>query len=75
MNIDNSAMQHLREELARRGSTMSALVEDEPRSVLAMPEADEKQPEDLAPLPSWSGGYDPVDISSRDDLYRAMGDG
>lgn len=75
MNIDNSAMQHLREESARRATTTSALVEDGPRSVLAKPEADETQPEDLAPLPSWSGGDDLVDISSRDELHRAMEDG
>ena len=71
LNIDDSVMQRLREESARRGTTMSALVEAGLRRVLAAPEA-APQPENLPPLPSWNGGGELVDISDRDALYRAM---
>ena len=71
LNIDDSVMQRLREEAARRGTTMSALVEAGLRRVLAEPEA-ARQPEVLPPLPSWNGGGELVDISDRDALYRAM---
>ena len=70
LNIDDSVMQRLREEAARRGTTMSALVEAGLRRVLASPEAGE-QPDTL-PLPTWNSGGHLVDISNRDELYRAM---
>ncbi len=72
LNIDDSVMQRLREEAARRGTTMSALVEAGLRRVLApeLPAADE--PNTLPPLPTWRGGPELVDISDRDALYRAM---
>ena len=69
LNIDDSVMQRLREEAARRGTTMSALVEAGLRRVLA-PEVAE--PDDLPPLPTWNSGGFLVDISDRDALYRAM---
>ena len=71
LNIDDSVIQRLREEAARRGTTMSALVEAVLRRVLAAPEADEPPPA-LPTLPSWNGGQELVDISDRDALYRAM---
>ena len=71
LNIDDSVMQRLREEAARRGTTMSALVEAGLRRVLAEPEA-ARQSENLPPLPSWNGGAELVDISDRQALYRAM---
>ncbi len=55
LNIDDSVMQRLREEAARRGTTMSALVEAGLRRVLATPEVTDS-PEVLSPLPSWNGG-------------------
>ncbi len=72
LNIDESVMQRLREEAARRGTTMSALVEAGLRRVLApeLPAADEAN--NLPPLPTWRGGPELVDISDRDALYRAM---
>ncbi len=72
LNIDDSVMQRLREEAARRGTTMSALVEAGLRRVLAPPEAEAGSPEDLPPLPSWNSGGHLVDIANRDELYRAM---
>ncbi len=72
LNIDDTVMQRLREEAARRGTTMSALVEAGLRRILDDgPEPDAKL-DDLPPLPSWHGGAPLVDISNRDELYRAM---
>ena len=70
LNIDDSVMQRLREEAARRGTTMSALVEAGLRRVLA-PEIAAQQ-EELPPLPSWNSGGHLVDIDDRDALYRAL---
>ncbi len=72
LNIDDSVMQRLREEAARRGTTMSALVEAGLRRVLGPKVAAENETDDLPPLPSWRGGPELVDISDRDALYRAM---
>ena len=70
LNIDDSVMQRLREEAARRGTTMSALVEAGLRRVLAASKAGE-QPEP-PPLPTWNSGGHLIDIANRDELYRAM---
>ena len=72
LNIDNSVMQRLREEAARRGTTMSALVEAELRRVLGTRSPDRNQPEAPPPLPSWHGGKELVDVANRDELYRVM---
>ncbi len=72
LDIDDSVMQRLREEAARRGITMSALVEAGLRRVLAEPASSEASPTELPPLPSWNGGEELVDISDRDALYRAI---
>ena len=72
LNIDDSVMQRLREEAARRGTTMSTLVEAGLRRVLAEPARPETSSTELLPLPSWNGGGELVDISDRDALYRAM---
>ena len=71
LNIDDTVMQRLREEAARRGTTMSALVEAGLRRILD----DEESPKDadpLPPLPRWHSGGFLVDISNRDKLYWAM---
>ena len=72
LNIDDSVMQRLREEAARRGTTMSALVEAGLRRVLAVPASTKGQPDDLPPLPTWNSGGFLVDIDDRDALYRAL---
>ena len=72
LNIDDSVMQRLREEAARRGTTMSMLVEAGLRRVLAEPAQPTSPPAELSPLPTWNGGKELVDISNRDSLYRAM---
>ncbi len=63
LNIDDTLLLRLREEAARRGTTMSALVEAGLRRILQ---------DTLPPLPTWHGGEMLVDVAKRDDLYRVM---
>ena len=72
LNIAAPVMQRLREEAARRGTTMSALVEAGLWRVLAEPSQFDAQPAGPPPLPAWNGGAELVDLSDRDALYRAM---
>jgi len=72
LDIDDSVMRRLREEAARRGTTMSALVEAGLRRVLGEPASSDARLTELTPLPSRNGGKELVDISNRDALYRAM---
>lgn len=74
LNIHDSVMQRLREEAARRGTTMSALVEAGLRQVLAPTQAAGNAPPDLPPLPTWRSGGFRVDIADRDALYGVMED-
>ena len=71
LNIDPTVMQRLREESARRGTTMSELVEAGLRRILADP-AEGSGPRGLASLPSWKSGGARVDLADRDALYDAM---
>lgn len=72
LNIDDTVMQRLREEAARRRTTMSALVEAGLRHILdrGLPAGGEN--DSLPPLPSWRGGRELVDVANRGQLYRAM---
>ncbi len=75
LNIEESVMRRLREEAARRGTTMSALVEAGLRRVLAEPEEPPGgQRDTLPPLPTWKSGGLLVDISNREELYRVLDD-
>lgn len=69
LNIDETVMARLRREAARRGTTMSELVEAALRSFLAQ---SRRKPEDLEDLPSFDGGGALVDVSNRDLLYDHM---
>jgi hypothetical protein len=69
LNIDEHVMKRLREEAARRGTTMSELVEAGLRLVL---EPSPPYPKDLPPLPRWDGGMTRVDLSNRDALLDWM---
>ncbi|MDN5864331.1 MAG: DUF2191 domain-containing protein [Gammaproteobacteria bacterium] len=70
LNIDGTVMTKLREEAARRGSTMSALVEAGLRLVL---QSDESASERKLPaLPRLSSGGELVDVADRDALLQAM---
>lgn len=72
LNIDDTVMQALREEAARRGTTMSALVEAGLRRILFVDPSTETPCDPLPPLPTWRGGEMLVDVSNRDELYRVM---
>ena len=68
LNIDDRVMARLKEEAARRDTTMSGLVEAALRLLLDSPEPSR----DLPPLPHWRSGGAHVDISNRDALYDVM---
>ncbi len=71
-DIDETMMQELREEAARRGVTVSALVEAGLRRVLVGETPADGQPTALPPLPTWRGGGFRVDIANREALYQVM---
>ncbi len=75
LNIDDTVMRHLREEAVRRETTMTALVEAGLRLVLADGRTAGGDRGPLPELPSWKSGGQRVDISNREELYRAMEDG
>jgi hypothetical protein len=68
LNIDDTVMHKLRAEAARRGCTMSALVETALRMLLDR----NAEPDEVPDLPTYSFGGPLVDISDRDALYQAM---
>lgn len=72
LSIDGGLMPRLREEAARRRTTISELVEAGIRRVLAEPRPLDADPDAVEPLPTWRGGQPLVDIDDRDALYRAM---
>ena len=72
LNIDDAVIQRLREEAARRGTTMSALVEAGLRRILNEDETAATSRDSLQPLPTWHCGEFLVDISNREELYRVM---
>ena len=71
-DIDETVMKELREEAARRGVAVSALVEAGLRHVLVGGRPIDGKPAALPPLPTWRSGGFRVDIDSREALYRAM---
>ena len=73
-DIDQSVIQALREEAARRGLTVSALVEAWIRRLLVGEAPADAQTEALPPMPTWRSGGIRIDIDSREALYRAMED-
>jgi hypothetical protein len=75
LNIDDTVMRRLREEAARRGTTMSELVEAGLRRVLQDAAAPAPARRTLAPLPRWRSGGARVDPADRDALYTLMDGG
>jgi hypothetical protein len=67
--IDDAVVRRLRQEAARRGVTMSELVEAGLRRIL-----DEPTPprEPLPALPSWNGGGARVDVADREALHTLL---
>ena len=72
LNIDDTVMQRLREEAARRGTTMSALVEAGLRRVLEEEPGQGEGRRALPPLPAWSSGGARVDVADRGALHDLM---
>lgn len=75
LTLDDAVMRELREEAARRGTTLSALVEAAVRRILAerpAPEG-ESEPDELPPLPTWSGEalVDVADRAALDGVFDA----
>ncbi len=67
--IDDRVMVRLREEAARRGETISALVESALRLLL---EPSSETIGKLPRLPSFDGGGTLVDVADRNALYEVM---
>lgn len=65
LNIDEQVMRAVKAEAARRGTTMSELVEAALRRML------EPEPyvAELPPLPTFNSGGELVDVSDRNALY------
>ena len=72
LNIDDTVMRRLREEAARRQTTMSSLVEAGLRHVLADAGGEDGDAKPSQPLPCWKSGGQRVDISNREELYGVM---
>lgn len=66
--IDDAVMARLKREAVRQGKTISELVESALRLFLQQRPRSGKLP----PLPRFDGGGSFVDVSDRDELYRAM---
>lgn len=67
LNIDETVMRRLKEEAARRGETMSSLVEAAVRQMLPPPAFSRERP-----IPTHDFGETLVDIASREALYQVM---
>ena len=72
LNIDNGVMHRLREEAARRGVTVSALVEAGLRRVLDERGKSVHDGTSLPRLPSWSSGGAQVNVADREELHDQM---
>jgi hypothetical protein len=68
--IDDQVMTRLKQEAARQGTTISALVEAALRSFLRRPRRRTRLP----PLPVFDGGPLLVDIADREALDAALGE-
>ncbi|MXY35269.1 MAG: hypothetical protein F4Y54_00590 [Dehalococcoidia bacterium] len=71
INIDDALMARLKEEAARRKTTMGALVDAGIRRILAEGEAPPPVGE-LPPLPIYDMGEPLVDVADRDALYEVL---
>lgn len=69
LSISEATMRAVKREAARRGQTMSELVESALRQALS----GAKRAGKLPPLPSFSSGGSRVDVSDRGALYDVMG--
>lgn len=67
--IEDGVLRRLREEAARRGTTISSLVEAALRAMLDRPPVRDRE---LPALPVFDLGRAVVDVADRDALYQAM---
>ena len=72
INIEDAIMAQLKEEAARRKTTMTALIEAGLRHVLAEGEAPVPASSELPPLPAAHMGEPLVDITDREALYEVL---
>ena len=74
INVEDAVMERLKEEAARRKTTMTALIEAGIRRILAEGEA--RAPalvgHELPPLPSYDMGEPLVDVADREALYDVL---
>ncbi|MFL6196991.1 MAG: ribbon-helix-helix domain-containing protein [Thermoanaerobaculia bacterium] len=69
LEIDGEILDRLKEEAARRGCSVSELME---RAIRLLLDPQQAQPPALPPLPTFDSGGALVDISDRNALYQAM---
>jgi predicted DNA binding CopG/RHH family protein len=69
LSISDATMRAVKREAARRGQTISELVESALRQTLCQSKPAGKLP----PMPPFSSGGGRVDVSDRNSLYDAMG--
>ena len=73
LDLDEGILKLLRLEADRRRMTVSAMLEDGIRLLLAnCSVSDEERRKSLPPLPSFNSGGHLVNIDDRNELYRAM---
>ena len=74
-DIDEGLVRQLHKVAVRRGTTVSALVEEAIKEAIKdVPDGQPLAESGLLPLPSWPMGKPLVDISNREELYDAMED-
>ena len=69
-NIDDALMHQLRIEAARRGVTMTHIVESGIRHIIANGEEKQSAKYEMKPLPTWDSGGMLVDVADREELFR-----
>ncbi len=72
INIEDAIMERLKEEAARRKTTMTALIEAGIRRILAEGETPALVGGELPPLPIYDMGEPLVDVADRDALYEVL---
>ncbi len=72
INIEDAVMERLKEEAARRKTTMGALVEAGIRRILGEEQTPTPMAGELPPLPAYDMGEPLVDVADRDALYEVL---
>ena len=72
LNINDKVMRKLKAEAARRGTTMSELVEAGLRRILEDSADEGEGRPGITRLPSWASGGARVDVANREQLHEMM---